>query len=132
MATTDSSSGLIQSLNPSMYMTQRKLKIMADYQCFPLWGSFDDNDGNIDPATLPITDKLQFLLSKWQAAYDGILNIDDPMQSGFKTHQDEIAFEEQGLLIWQLLAVQMGELYTVSYFSELKNKEFFNLSDYNN
>lgn len=103
---------------------------MADYQCFPIWGSFDGVEGNINPTVLTITDELKNLLSDWQAEYDATLNMQNPVQSGFGSEEAAIAFEKQGLLIWRLLSLQMGETYIVSYFSELKSEELSDLSDY--
>ena len=33
----------------------KRIKLMADYECFPLWGQSDDLPINIDPQTLPLT-----------------------------------------------------------------------------
>ena len=36
----------------------KKIKLMPDYGCFPIWGMDDDNFGNIDPYSLPISKSL--------------------------------------------------------------------------
>lgn len=32
-----------------------QIKLMADYDCRPLWGEGDHGPGNINPATLPLS-----------------------------------------------------------------------------
>ncbi|MHC5729637.1 MAG: hypothetical protein ACYTXY_37035 [Nostoc sp.] len=32
-----------------------KIKLMADYGCYPLWWVSSDKIGNIDPETLPLS-----------------------------------------------------------------------------
>ncbi len=34
----------------------KRIKLMADYDCYPLWLDSDDEVGNIDPDVLPISD----------------------------------------------------------------------------
>ena len=39
----------------------KKIELMADYNCYPLWWA--NGDGNIDPSTLPLTSKtLQYMI----------------------------------------------------------------------
>ena len=33
----------------------RRLKLMADYGCHPLWGTVDPEIGDLDPASLPLS-----------------------------------------------------------------------------
>jgi len=37
----------------------RIIKLMADYQCFPLWEASPGKVGNVDPNTLPISEGLK-------------------------------------------------------------------------
>ena len=109
---------------------KNKLKIMADYQCFPIWGAFDNYSGNINPELLPITDELKEMFSAWRIKYDETLNDENPASSGFRTKEQEYLFDNQGVVLWKALAEQMGELCDVNYFSELKNKEFTSMVNY--
>ncbi len=55
----------------------RTLKLMADYQCWPLW----EEGENLDPATLPLSAGLQARLTAWAEAFDASLDWDDPGHS---------------------------------------------------
>lgn len=93
----------------------RALKLMADYQSFPLWESSPGAFGNIDPASLPISAELISRLSEWAEKYDKTLDLDDPMNSGFSSEQVEHAFFEEGRGICHALQSELGEDYKVSY-----------------
>ena len=44
-----------------------KIKLMADYQCFPLWDASQEGGGrNIDPDELPISLSLKARLNLWR------------------------------------------------------------------
>lgn len=91
----------------------RTIKLMADYDSFPLWEASPDTVGNIDPASLPISDELKFRLGAWAASYDATLNADDPLESGFATPQAEHAFEQEGVEIADQLRAELGADYEV-------------------
>ena len=90
---------------------------MPDYDCFPLW-DMTDNEGNIDPATLPLTSDTKNRLAKWAIQYDQTLNLEDPLSSGFPNKQEEQAFEEEGLALWKCVKSELRDLYDVTYFSQ--------------
>src|SRR5437660_11686755 len=96
------------------------IKLMTDYGCFPLWGVHPI--GNIDPCTLPISQEVGSALARWAACYDGILNHEDPAQSGFANQADEEAFEAEGKRLWRELQTQLGPTYRVVYFSTLEQR----------
>jgi hypothetical protein len=54
-----------------------KIKLMADYGCYPLWWVSGDLVGNIDPAKLPLSHETINRLYKWAAVYNTTLNWDD-------------------------------------------------------
>lgn len=56
----------------------RVIKLMADYQCFPLWEASPGAVGNIDPKDLPISLSLQRELMVWAEKFDATLNMQDP------------------------------------------------------
>ncbi|KES16866.1 hypothetical protein GASC598I20_006640, partial [Gilliamella apicola SCGC AB-598-I20] len=51
---------------------------------------------NIDPDPLLPSDSLKNELNKWSDDYDKTFNLDNPLESGFKTINEEIAFKEKG------------------------------------
>ncbi|RZI56585.1 MAG: hypothetical protein EOP37_23695 [Rubrivivax sp.] len=93
-------------------MLPKKLKLMADYQCFPLWGDGD----NIDPASLPISDRLCEDLMTWALAFDATLVMDDPLSSGFPTEVDELEFKREGHRLKERLQAELGARSCVTSF----------------
>jgi hypothetical protein len=99
----------------------REIKLMADYAAWPLWST----DGNVDPATLPISAEIQARLDAWAEAFDASLNPDDPRTSRFPTPEAALEFNEHGLALWHDLQRELGSAYIVSYFSEAERNLLF-------
>lgn len=95
----------------------KKIKLMADYECYPLWIDSDNEVGNIDPDSLLISDSLKNELNKWSDDYDKTLNSDNPLESGFKTINEEIAFKKKGKCLQEKLQIELGNNYDVIYQS---------------
>lgn len=93
----------------------KKIKLMADYQCYPLWLNSDDAFGNIDPNSLPISNVLKNELNSWSDKYDETLNLDDPLTSGFATLDDERVFRKMGQSLKEKLQMKLGDDYEVIY-----------------
>ena len=91
----------------------RALKLMADYDCFPLWEASPGVVGNVDPESLPISEDLKCALAYWAKAYDDTLNRDDPSSSGFRSKQAEDAFCMQGNQLLPRLKKELGPDYSV-------------------
>lgn len=98
-------------------MSMNSIKVMADYQCFPIWHYGSDNVGDIDPATLPITKELASSFLEWAATYDATLNRQDPIESGFGTEASEAEFVEKGLELAQKLKCEL-QTTEVYYYHE--------------
>lgn len=86
----------------------RVIKLMADYQCFPLWETSPGQVGNIDPKDLPISHELKMQLLAWAQIYDETLNMDDPTCSGFQSDEDEIEFKRVGNELGERLKAELG------------------------
>ena len=91
----------------------RHLRLMADYECFPLWEDGEGLVGNVDPASLPISAELQIALQQWATRYDATLNREDPAQSGFASYEDEEAFLDEAKSLLQCLKTELGGAYSV-------------------
>lgn len=96
----------------------RTFKLMADYECWPVWETTDGQYCNIDPQTLGVSDELVARIEAWADTYDAALNRDDPASSGFASDADRLTFETEGLAIWWALQLALPEA-EISYFSEL-------------
>jgi hypothetical protein len=105
-------------------MNITRIKIMADYNCFPLWWKEPHDPGNIDPSTLPLSAETIARLMEWAARYDATLNKDDPAASGFPTDEEQRAFEDAGLELWRRVREELGAAYDVWYFSDRYQRLF--------
>jgi len=99
-----------------------KLRIMADYDCYPLWQFGSGSSRNVCPSELPIPDELIRRLSSWQRRYDDTLLRTDPVLSGFSSVEEELSFEREGRDIWREMRSALGPGYQVSYFSDVEGK----------
>jgi hypothetical protein len=92
----------------------KNIKLMADYQCHPLWNMSPDEYGDIDPCELPISEELRRRLSKWAAMYDETLDSDYPPNSGFKSAELEREFKMEGARLAESLRNELGPDFTIS------------------
>lgn len=60
------------------YTDPRRIKLMADYGCHPIWSLDDEYGGNIDPAALGLSRPLAADLLAWAERYEDALDWDDP------------------------------------------------------
>lgn len=90
------------------------LKLMCDYDCWPLWRPGGEN---VDPSDLPVSDSLRERLVAWSDTYDAILNRDSPADSAFPSPSAEAAWEAEGRELWAALQAELGDGYAVSYYS---------------
>lgn len=98
-----------------------KIKLMADYDCWPLWNVSEV--GNVDPETLPLSAVTRQDLANWAQRYDSILNRDNPLESGFETAEAAAAFNEEGWRLWGCLRQELPDFRFV-YFDNDQGKVF--------
>ncbi|CAM3657288.1 hypothetical protein KIPE111705_19195 [Kibdelosporangium persicum] len=94
---------------------RKSIKVMAGYQCSPLWLTGSNGGGNLSVYELPISDTLAGELWEWAGIYDGTLDR-DPRSSGFSTEEAGRRFVERGAELAKKLAAELGDGYVVSYF----------------
>ena len=95
----------------------KTIKLMADYQCHPLWEASPGEVGNIAPHTLPISSVLQAKLIEWAKKFDSTLNMDDPLSSGFRSAQEAENFKKDGNDLAEQLRNELVGQYMVIYKS---------------
>jgi hypothetical protein len=95
---------------------EQTIKVMAEYESFPLWRTNSDGPANIDPASLPVSRELAQALLDWADSYDRTLDRDDPLASGFPDAAAEDDFYTQGDRLARQLAAELGAQYAVEYF----------------
>lgn len=89
------------------------IKLMPDYDCWPLWGVSDV--GNIDPHTLPLSPEIIERLIRWADMFDSTLNRDDPASSFWPSEYAYEVFKEEGYQLWLALRQELASIYTVWY-----------------
>ncbi|PML75739.1 hypothetical protein [Enterovibrio norvegicus] len=93
------------------------IKVMADYHCFPIWHYRSDNVGDVDPATLPISEELIVSLLEWASSYDATLNNKDPIKSDFPNRSAKNEFIKKGLELATKLKSELRSV-EVYYYHE--------------
>ena len=91
----------------------RAIKLMPDYQCFPLWEASLGDVGNINPDNLPISLGLKTELATWTKIYDATLNVDDPACSGFQSEEAKAEFKRVGNDLAERLRGELGPEFAV-------------------
>lgn len=94
----------------------RRIKVMADYDCWPLWhdGPPNGDVGDIDPLTLPIDPSLQARLLEWADAYGALLDRDNPAA----TLPPQSWFDQEGRQLALELQLALGETIRVRYWKD--------------
>lgn len=92
----------------------KSIKLMADYQCHPVWNMLPGEYGDINPDDLPISKSLKDRLHAWARVFDATLNMDYPPDSGFKSDEAEVGFKREGHQLAEQLKDELGSAYTVT------------------
>ncbi|KIE86425.1 hypothetical protein SD67_07880 [Acinetobacter pittii] len=89
---------------------------MPDYQCYPLW-EYDELGlvANLNPEDLPVSKVLIDKLILWSDMYDETLCLDNPINSGFKSREDEKKFQLLGEELFKSLREELSGQYDVIY-----------------
>ena len=93
----------------------KQIKLMADYQCYPLLNVSAGESGDIESSELPISKELQQRLLKWVAIYNETLDQDYPPNSGFKTQELERKFKLDGESLAECLKAELGSGFSVAF-----------------
>jgi hypothetical protein len=95
-----------------------RIKVMADFECWPLWWHPDYDIGNVDPETLGLSPALCNDLTQWAAKFDAIVDRDDPTSPAFATVADEEEFHQQGRVLTARLQGELAKVAIVRYRNE--------------
>jgi broad specificity phosphatase PhoE len=96
----------------------KKIILMTDYGCDPLWWKEPDIVGDIEPESLPLSENTIARLHQWASQYDARLDWDDPGNSPIPSPEELAQFEAEGLNLWQQLREELAPDYEVLYFSD--------------
>lgn len=107
----------------------KKIKLMADYQCWPLWykEGFDGKVGVIDPDELSLSSETSERLIRWGKRFDATLNWDNPLDESYRFSEHDLKdFEQEGISLWKKIQEELGSDYEVSYYSQKLRKDISN------
>jgi hypothetical protein len=104
----------------------KKLRLSADYQCWPLWRAGPDEVGEIEPQSLPLKPETIARLEKWAETFDSWMDFDDPTAEKEPSDEEVDAFEQEGLSLWKQLKQELGPGYEVVYNSKKRGKVLTN------
>jgi hypothetical protein len=105
-----------------------KIKLMADYGCYPLWWVDVGKAGPVEPE-LPLSEETDTRLQKWADSYDDRLDWDDPGNSPPPTPEESAAFEQEGISLWGQLQKELAPNYEVVYFSQALGRVVTDVSE---
>lgn len=90
------------------FADSRRIKVMTDYGCHPLWAMDEGKIGPFSPYHLGVSPELENDLWAWAAEFDMSLNADDPANSNWSEgrHRQHI---EQGLNLARRIKRELPE-----------------------
>lgn len=100
--------------NVGRKMSKPALKLMTDYQCWPLWHYGGAQIGNVHPAVVGVSDVLAAELVRWAATYDSHLDLGDPAATCW-TEEEERQFDLEGRRLCRLLEAEIGDRFRIVY-----------------
>ncbi len=89
--------------------TSKRVKLMADYGCDPLWALDEDLFGSFPPEDLGLSTELTGAISAWAAGYESAISMDDPA-TGPWTEEQRAAHEAEGRRLGVLLKRERPDL----------------------
>lgn len=92
----------------------KSIKLMADYQCHPLWNRSPSEYGDMNPDELPISQGLKARLHAWARTFDATLNMDYPPDSGFESDEAEAKFKREGYWLAEQLRNELGPEFMIT------------------
>ena len=104
------------------------IRISPEYECSPIWVSKDGvTYSNFDLSYFE--DTLKGALFQWDQQFQNTFNRADPPSSCFCNKREHTLFELEGLLFWHILLGQNKNT-TISYWSSLFEREFFDINEF--
>jgi len=90
------------------------IRLLADYQCWPLWHHEDDKVGDIDPREIGVSDALIGDLERWVELFESHLDWSDPASTRW-TKEEEDQFDFAGRNLCRRLSAELSDRYTIYY-----------------
>ncbi len=98
----------------------RRIKVMADYSCYPLWAMDEGKIGPFAPNHLGVSLELENDLWSWASEFDMSIDLDDPAKSRWsdERHREHVA---QGMVLARRLKAELPDraVFVHNHFGEL-------------
>lgn len=107
----------------------KTIKLMSDYQCYPLWAMGNEAPANLAPNTLPLSSETLLGLEKWAAMFDSWMDLEEPASTTEPSATQVATFEAEGIRLWKQLRRELAPTYEVYYKSIMQNRLLSNPSD---
>ena len=97
---------------------RKTLRVLADYDCRPLWVFAPPRMENVDPADpeLGLSPALVGELNRWAGEYTATLDRDDPMASGFPSAAAQREFVARGRRLAEEARAELSPDWRVTYY----------------
>lgn len=89
----------------------KRLRLMADYACSPIWGV--DEIDNPDPEELPLSRETIERLAKWQDVFNNMIDFSNPRDAGFPDHESKLEWSREGVSLWHQLQKELPTNYEI-------------------
>lgn len=96
----------------------KKIRLSADYQCYPLWWDGGDNVGEINPETLPLKPETVARLEKWAEIFDSWMDLNDAPHGYDPDDKEFEDFDKEGIALLKELQCELAPDYEVVYHSK--------------
>lgn len=86
-----------------------RLRVLAEYECWPLWQEVRNGVRNLAPEDLGLPESLASGFHAWARKYEETFDPTYPMNSGFADVASENEFYAQGLELAREMAAMIGD-----------------------
>ena len=100
----------------------RQIKLMWDYECWPLWQHDGEIFDTVDPSSFPLSEQTLARLAAWASIPDKKLTEVEYPPDMTWTEDEKKRFEQEGLDLWKALRHELGRNYYVTYHSKAKGR----------
>ena len=98
----------------------QKIRLQDEYDWFSLFLDTEDFDDSeyMDPSDLPLSQELIKDILDWEETFNAQIDRQIGQNSGFKTDQEQKAFDARGPVFARRLQAELGSEYEVYYQQE--------------
>lgn len=96
----------------------KRIRLSADYQCWPLWWDGQEEAGEISPDQLLLNPETVNRIEKWADWFDSWMDFENAPDGKDPDDEEFESFEWEGIEIWKSLRKELAPDYEVAYNSK--------------